>query len=817
MLEALAPGFERRAAASRSRSSAWASRGRSTREPLVRERVEAAAARFPDLRRLDVPLWEGTADVFRREVADVHRELFAESSSAYGEDLAIKVEACLRVTDPEVEQARHERERYREQVEEAFAGVDLLVTPTLPCVAPPVGAGGIGDLDLRETMIALHASVQHRRPTRARAPLRCGRGRPAGVGPAGRAKRRGRARTRRGQPSIPRLRESRRRWAADNLTDDAVRLPYRSLRPRLGATRRRAGARRRRAARRAHGPEGLPAARRGADPARVLPHAVVRLAARGRRPPLRVRARHEPALQRQLDRLDERRRRARRSRPPQPHPRPRPRPLHDTGHDHRRRDDRVGPEADRQPPRADDRDRPRAARGSRARRTRSTRTSARSPRPARRRGASRSASTSAGRRSHAISTARIRGLVRWSPVEGATSYQVWLHGRQVDIRDHDQRRRRTRALHLPRDARVDEHDLVPRAREAHRLRRGRERPARRRPTARGARSTRDVQPPLSLGTLANLATVADTVNTTGRGSAHGLTPGFAFGGDRGGLMDYAFAHPAELYRVYVATDRDCVNIVYRGAIVGSPAYAPRLNGPLALPQDRPGRRQGAHEGARLRRRGRRVHARRHAVRLDRGAATATRHVDRLRHRLGLRLGRPRRAGAEDRPARHRVADRGLLLDRRARAHRPEAAGHAARGEPWSPGCHPDRVPRVGAAAGRLPVRARPPLRQDEPAGRDGRQAPLRERPVAQGQARLRDPLDTVLLRHAARRLAAGPRRPGVRGAVEPDGEPVQAGRRTSRRRRRRRCCRSRRAPGTTASAASTRSCRSSPSSRGRRR
>ena len=94
----------------------------------------------------------------------------------------------------------------------------------------------------------------------------------------------------------------------------------------------------------------------------------------------------------------------------------------------------------------------------------------------------------------------------------------------------------------------------------------------------------DVQPPLALGTLANLATVADTVNTTGSGSAHGLTPGFAFGGDRGGLMDYAFAQPAELYRVYVATDRDCVNIVYRGAIVGSPAYAPRLNGPLALPQ-----------------------------------------------------------------------------------------------------------------------------------------------------------------------------------------------------------------------------------------
>ena len=154
MLETLAPGFERRELESLEElrvGVAWTEHA----DPLVRERVEAAAARFPDLRRLDVPLWEGKADVFRREVADVHRELFAESSSAYGEDLAIKVEACLRVTDPEVEQGRRERERYREQVEEALAGVDLLVTPTLPCVAPPVGAGGIGDLDLRETMIRL--------------------------------------------------------------------------------------------------------------------------------------------------------------------------------------------------------------------------------------------------------------------------------------------------------------------------------------------------------------------------------------------------------------------------------------------------------------------------------------------------------------------------------------------------------------------------------------------------------------------------------------------------------------------------------------
>ena len=37
-----------------------------------------------------------------------------------------------------------------------------------------------------------------------------------------------------------------------------------------------------------------------------------------------------------------------------------------------------------------------------------------------------------------------------------------------------------------------------------------------------------------------------------------------------------------LHRVYVATDKDCVNIVHVGSIVGGTAYAPRVTGPLAL-------------------------------------------------------------------------------------------------------------------------------------------------------------------------------------------------------------------------------------------
>jgi hypothetical protein len=57
-------------------------------------------------------------------------------------------------------------------------------------------------------------------------------------------------------------------------------------------------------------------------------------------------------------------------------------------------------------------------------------------------------------------------------------------------------------------------------------------------------------------------------------------PAFAFSGNVG-----LGGASTELYRVYVATDKDCVNVVFRGAVVGGPAYAPRLNGPLALPKD----------------------------------------------------------------------------------------------------------------------------------------------------------------------------------------------------------------------------------------
>ncbi len=153
MLAALAPGFEPTRLESLEEVEvgvAWLELA----DPLVRERVEAAAARFPRRRTVELPLVEAdTYALFMREVADVHRELYASSGDGYGEDVRLKVERCLAVRDAEVERATRLREEYRERTEELLDGLDLVLTPTLPIVAPPLGRGAVGDLDVREALI----------------------------------------------------------------------------------------------------------------------------------------------------------------------------------------------------------------------------------------------------------------------------------------------------------------------------------------------------------------------------------------------------------------------------------------------------------------------------------------------------------------------------------------------------------------------------------------------------------------------------------------------------------------------------------------
>jgi aspartyl-tRNA(Asn)/glutamyl-tRNA(Gln) amidotransferase subunit A len=118
-------------------------------EPLVRACVEEAAERFPRRRPVGIPRPEIDA-LFMREVADVHRELYAEHGELYGEDLAVKIERCLDVSDGEVSAAEHARAEYRALCEELMDGLELLLTPTLSVVAPPTG---LGDLKLRGLLI----------------------------------------------------------------------------------------------------------------------------------------------------------------------------------------------------------------------------------------------------------------------------------------------------------------------------------------------------------------------------------------------------------------------------------------------------------------------------------------------------------------------------------------------------------------------------------------------------------------------------------------------------------------------------------------
>jgi aspartyl-tRNA(Asn)/glutamyl-tRNA(Gln) amidotransferase subunit A len=138
MLEALVPGFERAtldALADVRIGVAWTEQA----EPLVRARVEEAAALFPDRQPIEPPLGEAARTVFMREVADVHRELYAENADLYGANVAAKLELCLAVTDAEYAAGIRARETYRGQMAELYAEVDLIVTPTLPFVAPAAG------------------------------------------------------------------------------------------------------------------------------------------------------------------------------------------------------------------------------------------------------------------------------------------------------------------------------------------------------------------------------------------------------------------------------------------------------------------------------------------------------------------------------------------------------------------------------------------------------------------------------------------------------------------------------------------------------
>jgi aspartyl-tRNA(Asn)/glutamyl-tRNA(Gln) amidotransferase subunit A len=141
MLQHLAPGFapadppdlgDLRVA------TAWLDRA----DPLVRERLEAAAERFGARRAVELPEPKGIYRLFEYEVARVHEGLFPEHEESYGEDVREKLVDCFEVTEREADAAARARELYRARCLELLDPFDLLVTPTLALVAPPVGRIG---------------------------------------------------------------------------------------------------------------------------------------------------------------------------------------------------------------------------------------------------------------------------------------------------------------------------------------------------------------------------------------------------------------------------------------------------------------------------------------------------------------------------------------------------------------------------------------------------------------------------------------------------------------------------------------------------
>jgi Asp-tRNA(Asn)/Glu-tRNA(Gln) amidotransferase A subunit family amidase len=119
-------------------------------DPLVARCVEEAAGLFDHAHRLELPLAKGVGAVFMREVADVHRDLFAEHADSYGEGVRRKVARCLEVTDGEYEAALRRRDELRERYAEATAALDAVITPTVANVAPPDDAD---ELEIRERTI----------------------------------------------------------------------------------------------------------------------------------------------------------------------------------------------------------------------------------------------------------------------------------------------------------------------------------------------------------------------------------------------------------------------------------------------------------------------------------------------------------------------------------------------------------------------------------------------------------------------------------------------------------------------------------------
>ena len=177
------------------------------------------------------------------------------------------------------------------------------------------------------------------------------------------------------------------------------------------------------------------------------------------------------------------------------------------------------------------------------------------------------------------------GLLRWTPIEGADGYDVWL----VDANK----------VEYTRSNVLDEREFYTFHQAASWTGTVRWRIRATRGDSFGARINgmpvamhgawspvySSTNPAIEAGKPISLVGTVSDVFSNGDSSspAHEMMPAFIWKGNQ-----TLYGTSVELFRVEVFTDSQCLNRVYTGAVVGGPAWAPRLAGPLALPQDTSG-------------------------------------------------------------------------------------------------------------------------------------------------------------------------------------------------------------------------------------
>jgi hypothetical protein len=171
------------------------------------------------------------------------------------------------------------------------------------------------------------------------------------------------------------------------------------------------------------------------------------------------------------------------------------------------------------------------------------------------------------------------GLLRWTPIAGADAYQVWLvdTGKMATVRTNVLDEREFYTFHQSpqwigslrwriRALRGDTFNYringMPVAQ-----------------TGAWSPVYSSTNPAVTTGPIKLIGTVSDVFsNGIATSAPHRTMPAFLWSGNQS-----ASGTAAELFRVYIFTDSQCLNQVYQSSVVGGPAWAPRLTGPLALP------------------------------------------------------------------------------------------------------------------------------------------------------------------------------------------------------------------------------------------